>query len=100
MEKKANSKIDKMIDEVFQSSESEYITEEMINVLSYRLTDEPLKNKILKGSSTGEWIVFAKNNNRNYYLRLGHHGNDEKIYKLIRRYCLTEYSFLKGSQLL
>ena len=96
MEKKGNSKLGEMIAEVFQSSESEYMTKEMITMLSYRLTDEPLKNKILKGLSTGEWLVFAKNNNRNYYLVLGRHGDDEKIYELIRRCCLTEYPFLKG----
>ena len=95
MKKKANSKLDKLIDEVFQSSESDYITEEMINLFAYKLTDDPFRNKILRGTCTGEWIVFAKSNNKNYYLVLGQHNDDENIYKLISRYCLTEYPDLK-----
>lgn len=95
MEKKTNSKLDKMIDEVFQSSESDYIADEIINLLAFRLTDEPFRNKILRGICTGEWIVFAKSNNRNYYLVLGQHNDDENIYKLIKRYCLVEYPDLK-----
>ncbi|MGA2526904.1 MAG: hypothetical protein ABSF79_09855 [Smithellaceae bacterium] len=94
MDKKGKSKLDEMIDDVFQESVSEYITDEMINVLSYRLTDELLKNRILKGSSTGEWIVFAKNNNSNHYLVLGRHGDDENICNLLNSYCLTEYPFI------
>ena len=94
MDKKGKGKFDEMITDVFQESVSEYITDEMTNVLSYRLTDEPLKNRILKGSSTGEWIVFAKNNNSNHYLVLGRHGDDENICNLIKNYCLTEYPFI------
>ncbi|GBE31336.1 hypothetical protein BMS3Bbin05_00236 [bacterium BMS3Bbin05] len=95
MEKKINSKLDKMIDEIFQSSKSDYITEEIINLIVYRLTDDPFRNKILRGTCTGEWIVFAKINNKNYYLVLGQHNDDENICKLIKCYCLTEYPELK-----
>lgn len=28
---------------------------------------------------TGEWIVYAKHDERNYYLTLGRHGEDEAI---------------------
>ena len=96
MDKKGKGKFDEMITDVFQESVSEYITDEMTNVLSYRLTDEPLKNRILKGSSTGEWIVFAKNNNSNHYLVLGRHGDDENICNLIKNYCMTEYPFIEN----
>ncbi len=95
MEKKTSSKLDKMIDEVFQSSASDYVTDEIINLLAFRITDEPFRNKIMKGTCTGEWIVYAKNNNKNYYLALGQHNDDENIYKLISRYCLIEYPDLK-----
>lgn len=91
MEKKNSRKLDRMVDEVIKSSKPEDID----YWISHKLVDEPFKNKILNGACTGEWIVFAKNNETNYYLTLGKHGNDQNIYELIKCYCFTEYPFLK-----
>jgi hypothetical protein len=36
---------------------------------------------------TGEWIVYAKHNGRNYYLTLGAHGDDQRILQRVRACC-------------
>lgn len=44
---------------------------------------------------TGEWIVFAKHNNENYYLALGEHeSNDEYLFKTISSTCIPQFDFL------
>lgn len=99
MNKKDNSRFDKLLKDVFNKSDSEYITDEMINDITYRLTDEPLHNKILPGKWTGEWIVFAKYNAVNYYLSLGKHGDDENIHSLIMQHCIKEFPILKQAMI-
>jgi hypothetical protein len=44
---------------------------------------------------TGEWIVFAKNEGKNYYLCLaGHNQGDEDIFRTIRDGCVSDFPFL------
>ncbi|MBQ4837095.1 hypothetical protein [Pseudoalteromonas luteoviolacea] len=48
-----------------------------------------------KGNLTGEWIVFAKYNDENYYLSLGEHsGCDRKLYEMIVSTCTPQFKFL------
>ena len=45
---------------------------------------------------TGEWIVFAKHQGKNYYLSLGKHDSgDEVLRARIDAICLSEFPFLK-----
>jgi hypothetical protein len=39
---------------------------------------------------TGEWIIFAKHDDRNYYLTLGVHGDDAAIWDRCRS-CADEF---------
>lgn len=44
---------------------------------------------------TGEWIVYAKHEGKNYYLTLGRHDEgDEHIKQRIEAYCTTEFEWL------
>ena len=45
---------------------------------------------------TGEWLIFAKHEGKNYYLSLGRHDSgDELLRSQIDAICLQEFSFLK-----
>jgi ribosomal protein L22 len=43
---------------------------------------------------TGQWLVFARHDETNYYLTLGLHGDDEEIWKRCRA-CAHEFGELK-----
>jgi hypothetical protein len=43
---------------------------------------------------TGEWIVYAVHEGRNFFLCLGRHGDDEAIRAKIDTICRTEFPFL------
>ena len=44
---------------------------------------------------TGEWIIFAKYNEKNYYLSLGDHTSDDMILrKMIDEWCIEEFPFI------
>ncbi|MCK9398337.1 MAG: hypothetical protein M0Q44_22470 [Methylobacter sp.] len=47
---------------------------------------------------TGEWIIFAKHNNLNYYLCISRHTKskqeDQEIYDFLKLLCEREYPFL------
>jgi hypothetical protein len=44
---------------------------------------------------TGEWLVFAKHEGKNYYLCLGKHGDDKSIRARIEAACFAEFPFLQ-----
>lgn len=66
--------------------------------LAHELTiggyEERAKNKAL----TGEWLVFSKYADFNYYLCIAQHsgsrGGDEEIYASLKMFCEPEYPFL------
>ena len=44
---------------------------------------------------TGDWIIFAKHEGRNFYLGLGTHGDDdEALYQRLRQGSEWEFPFL------
>lgn len=46
---------------------------------------------------TGEWLIFAKHQGRNYYLILGkHNSGDDLLRSQIDAVCLQEFPFLKN----
>jgi hypothetical protein len=64
-------------------------------VLAHRLTVEGYEARA--GRLTGEWILYAMHEGRNYYLTLGTHkeGKDpEEPLSRLRRHCAAEWPFL------
>ncbi|MBY0316330.1 MAG: hypothetical protein K2Q26_12460 [Bdellovibrionales bacterium] len=58
---------------------------------------DPVKlfeQRIARNAMTGQWIVFAKHENENYYLCLGSHNDDENILKNINKFSTPVFSFL------
>ncbi|MBD9569015.1 hypothetical protein [Ensifer sp. ENS08] len=55
-----------------------------------------LSDRSSAGKLTGEWVIFAKFGNENYYLSLGEHRIDDQIqYNRIIKYCIHDFPDLK-----
>ncbi len=73
-------------------AKSSIITQEMIAELAHRITHEPVKNRDNAGKMTGEWVIFAKNDGKNYYLCLNtHEAGDQFIYERITEHCVKNF---------
>lgn len=57
------------------------------------LVDKNFCKRASKSALTGEWLVFAKYKEKNYYLTLGEHGHDD-IVRLNVDKCVDEFPFL------
>ncbi|PLT18872.1 hypothetical protein CXP34_02425 [Ralstonia mannitolilytica] len=87
----------RLVDEIFDPSVSEVITEEKINRLATEVVHGTLDRRREAQRLTGEWIVFARHNGENYYLCLGtHDSGDDAIFGKIRELCPLEFPFLTG----
>lgn len=63
-----------------------------------KMADELIYGSIEKRKNasklSGEWIIFKERQNTNYYLMIGLHREDEKIFKEIETIFRTEFNFL------
>jgi hypothetical protein len=81
--------------EVLDPDISPVITKEMLNELTHKVVVESLEKRADQDKLTGEWIVYAKENNSNYYLGIWRHdAGDENIAKAIKDTCVPEFPFL------
>lgn len=66
--------------------------------LAHEMTMGGYEERAKKNKRTGEWIIFAKHNNQNYYLCLGRHSKskeeDQVLYEFLKVLCEREYPFL------
>ncbi len=66
--------------------------------LAHELTVGGFAAKAGKKNLTGEWLIFSKHANLNYYLCIARHSNtkegDEVIYAPLKTFCETEFPFL------
>lgn len=90
--------IKNLVDEVFDSSESPVVTVNMLNDLSRGVVTESLEKRGAQNRLTGEWIVFAEHENKNYYLCVStHNEGDQIIYNQIKSICFQQFPFLDRS---
>ncbi|MDR3407470.1 MAG: hypothetical protein P4L68_03100 [Methylovirgula sp.] len=55
-------------------------------------------NRRLEEKLTGEWIIFGRNDEKNYYLTLATHDEpNEQIFERMERVCSREFPFLFGA---
>ncbi|AUI89042.1 hypothetical protein [Xanthomonas oryzae] len=86
----------KKIADAEASREERYVTEADISKIAYDVGVSNFERLKDDESLTGEWIIFAKHNGKNYYLSLGKHGSgDELLRSRIDAFCLAEFPFLK-----
>jgi len=92
--KKKSIKFNRLIAEVIKE-EKEYPSPlGWQGTLSHKFMVEGFENR-RKDGLTGEWIIFGKHNDLNYYLGLSQHTKrgkeDQFLYKLLKNFC--EYEF-------
>lgn len=84
--------MEKLVNETFDAANSPIVTREMIAELAHRVTYEPLEKRDADGKLTGEWIIFIKNDDKNYYLCLNTHAaGDQCIYDRIINFCVQDF---------
>lgn len=88
-------RLERLVDEIFDPDKSAVVTERMIDELAYRTSIESFEQRAHEGKLTGEWIVFAKHEGKNYYLCLAtHRTSDQSIHDKIKAVCWHEFPFL------
>jgi hypothetical protein len=89
--------LEKLVNEVLDPGKSPIITKEMINELSHRVVHEPFEDRVGNNKLTGEWMVFAKHNQKNYYLCCNtHNAGDQMIFDRIVSHCPRDFPFLSA----
>lgn len=95
----ARGGLEKLAAEVFDTAKSPVITKEMIQEFSHRVVVGSFEQRASEGKMTGEWIIFAKHEERNFYLSLATHGTgDESIINNIRAVVWPQFPFLDSSR--
>lgn len=78
-----------------EAGEERYLTEEDIQMLVH---DAVMGNWLRQAEAnrlTGEWIIYAQHEHKNYYLCLGRHGSGDNILRSkIEKICYHEFPFL------
>jgi hypothetical protein len=88
--------MEKIANEVFNPALSPTVTKEMLDEFTDRIVNKTLEQRAEDNKLTGEWIVYAKENGKNYYLGIwSHRFGDENIAKSIQASCLHEFPFLE-----
>jgi len=84
--------LEMLVEEVMDPKKSSVITLEMIEELAHRVAHEPIEKRDQQGKMTGEWVIFAKNGGKNFYLCLNtHDAGDQFIYDRITEHCVKEF---------
>jgi len=92
-------RIRKLVETIFDPGKSPVVTREMVCKLAYGLTHEMIEKREQDGRLTGEWIVYAKQEDENYYLCIAcHDWGDEYIYGQIKSFCFPQFPFLEHSK--
>ena len=87
--------MEKLAEEVFDPSQP-LITEKMIREMAHRVANEPIEKRHADGKLTGEWVVYAKHSNQNYYLALNtHNAGDQFVYDRIVKHCTKNFPDLR-----
>lgn len=94
----SGGKLEKLVNEVLDPSKSPVVTEGMIRELSHRVTVDAFEERASAGNLTGEWIVFAKHEEKNFYLCIATHDmGDDFIFNNIRAACWPQFPFLSAN---
>lgn len=85
-------KLQKILEEEINLFEKHDDLEKLAEKLTQRTISQQYENRRNRGKLTGEWIVFAKFNDLNYYLCIGSHkAGDQKIFDRIFEHCTRDF---------
>lgn len=86
--KDGKTQFNKAWDEAKALSRSEYIDEKFIGYLTHRITVDPIQIKSSSKTMTGEWVIFHKHEDKNYYLTIASHNeSNDQIYARVSLAC-------------
>lgn len=81
--------------------DARFLVGNLINHWGLEFDDSPKLNNLisqLAQNNEGEWIIFARHNELNYYLCISNHSkstlDDERLYDFLKLLCAHEYPFL------
>lgn len=84
--------VEDLVKEVMDPTKSSTITKDMIEELAHRVTHVPIEQRDQQGKLTGEWVIFAKHDGKNFYLCLNtHNAGDQFIYDRIVEHCDRDF---------
>jgi len=87
--------LENVVEEAQASGEERILTEQDIAQIAHDAVVGPWERLIQDSALTGEWIIFAQHEGRNYYLCLGRHKTgDEFLRSQIDAVCVREFPFL------
>ena len=82
--------------QVTESGEDYYLTEEDFGRIAHDAVIGNWERRSAGRQFTGEWIIYAQHEGRNYYLCLADHNDgDDRIRAQIDEICVAEFPFLK-----
>lgn len=86
-------KLNNLISQLAQNNEGDWQGK-----LAHEMVFGGYKERAEKRKLTGEWIIFARHNELNYYLCISNHSkstlDDERLYDFLKLLCAHEYPFL------
>jgi len=89
------SKLEEIIANKCAKAESHFYFQKLASDIANTAIRDSLKVRTSNKKLTGEWIIFAKEKERNYYLCLSaHNGEDHKLADIINKNCTPEYPFI------
>lgn len=86
--------LERQVREIEASGEERYFSESDVVKIADEVVYKNYERRSDDGQLTGEWIVYAKHEDKNYYLCLGKHGMDDVIRQKIENVCVAEYPFI------
>ncbi|WP_374439783.1 hypothetical protein [Pseudomonas panipatensis] len=88
--------LDQAVKSAMESGEERYVTEEDFRLIVHDAVSGNYQRRSRSSELTGEWIVYAIHEGRNYYLSLGTHATgDENLRRQIDSACVPEFPFLQ-----
>lgn len=84
--------LEKLINEVMDPTKSPIVTKEMVEELAHRVTEDPVRNRHANKALTGEWVIYVRHGEKNYYLCCNtHDAGDQVIYERIVQNCVRDF---------
>lgn len=95
--KRGRNGISDLIEQLARSMKQGKSKDDAMSEFMHDLFEKPLEERSEEKKITGEWIIYAKYNHKNYYLCLStHQAEDQFIFDRIFNHGLSEFTFLKS----
>ncbi|MBS7540386.1 hypothetical protein [Ancylobacter lacus] len=81
-----------IVDIWIKENKDKTITQEIVAKLAHEVTHGVFDRRSAEGRLTGEWIIYAENEGRNFYLTCKPHSSDDRIiFEEISYHCAQDF---------